>query len=610
MKKQQISTRFFNFGLFLEGLKRLRVIGAAVAILSIVLSALIPAVYWMEAGTLVRNVAKIQANALCYPLYIVTFLSPFFFMTLFSYLHKRKESDFFHAIPYTRTCVYVSFAASAMFLVFAIQIVSACVSGILWAVNPHTTFVLAELFSLMLICMLCALVLCGLMTLALTLTGTPLMTLLIFATMCLVPRFMMMYMSVMLVDNLDVLVSVPHYLNFSWFMPYALLMFALGGYQNGGYSPLWSPACIVYTLVISLLAFALGWLFYKIRKSEMAGNTTPNRIMQHIFRCLFTLPIVLLIPMFIYTGNDEFSLILVILVISLLVYYLYELITTKRIKNLASATPWLLALVVCMALFTTAYYAITSYFLDVEIKQEDVAYVSMVDFSSSGFDTYQQELLKGNTKTDDDELIGRICQAYKLTQEGDKKGNYANVQEKDPNYQGHMKSFDVKFIMKNGKTFSRNIYVTSNQYSDIYNEYMDVVQVDELVYDMPQKSRDLKSFWGNFYTYDSVKDRHIEDDLEISRDNAYDIYQIIYEEYQSLSLDEKKIVRDAEAFSDASKSFFSLIITMPSTNYYYGTVSIELCFDKELMPKSFVALMDYTSIIDYYDKEVVTTLPN
>ena len=68
MKNNSVNTRFFNFRLFLEALKRLRVVGLASAILAITASALIPAAIWIEQGSYSRmDVYEMDAQLLCVP---------------------------------------------------------------------------------------------------------------------------------------------------------------------------------------------------------------------------------------------------------------------------------------------------------------------------------------------------------------------------------------------------------------------------------------------------------------------------------------------------------------------------------------------------------------
>ena len=104
MKHNRTNTHVFNFRLFLEALKRLRVIGLGTAILSLTVSVLVPVTTWIQRNdNLSKDVYTMETQGLCIPAGLVVFLAPLFFAVLFSFLQKRKESDFFHAIPYTRT---------------------------------------------------------------------------------------------------------------------------------------------------------------------------------------------------------------------------------------------------------------------------------------------------------------------------------------------------------------------------------------------------------------------------------------------------------------------------------------------------------------------------
>ncbi len=212
-----LSSKLFNIRLYLEGLKRLKVIGMASAILSVTVSALIPIVFWIDMRPDVDKITNININTLCIPLYGMIFLAPFFFSALFSFLNKRKESDFFHAIPYTRTCVYLSFTAAALSFVFAIMILSSLTAGIIWAMNPLTTFRVGELISVTLMCMLAAAELSGIMILAITLTGTDTTQALMFLLFTLLTRLVLLYISIGIDTHVDVIyTSDLPFLQFNW----------------------------------------------------------------------------------------------------------------------------------------------------------------------------------------------------------------------------------------------------------------------------------------------------------------------------------------------------------------------------------------------------------
>ena len=80
---RKASTSFFNFRLFLEALKRLRVIGLGSAILALTASALVPAVTWIEWGSYDRtDIYEMDTELLCVPAGAMVILAPLFFFVL------------------------------------------------------------------------------------------------------------------------------------------------------------------------------------------------------------------------------------------------------------------------------------------------------------------------------------------------------------------------------------------------------------------------------------------------------------------------------------------------------------------------------------------------
>lgn len=599
--KDQLSAKVFNFGLFLEGLKRLRVIGVATAIISLCFSALIPIVSWMqETGS---QIWEIYAHLVCTPLYFTVLIAPFFVLTMFSFLHERKEADFFHAIPYTRTCVYISFLAAALALIFAIQIASASVAGILWGIHPTAVYDFGAYIDIVLTGMLSAAMLAGFMAVAVTLTGTRLTTVLVFGIFCLFTRLVALYMSTTISENIDVLASLPmHYLRFDWFLPFGYLASGLGIYGSSGginhfsqvFNPLLDPACIIYSIVITLLTFALGWLFYVKRKSEMAGNTASSRVTQHIFRCLFTMPLALLIPVFALNDkNVDMSTLFVLLVITLVTYYLYELITTKRVKNLVSATPWLLVLLGGILLFTGVYYTVEGVVLNTPIRTEDVAYVSLKGDISS-YDNYQKHLLY-KSGTADEDIIEQICDAYAITQQCDKADDYSdhfNTDQYEYGYTNWIVHTTVNFKMKNGQSITRTVCFSRKETESLYKTYYQSVDIDDTLWDIPDKIDRFHRISGTYGTFYYGRKNECQMTLPAHRCKA--LYAVIYEEYMALPIEEKQQIRAEYSSlqkiinSDvAEHACVKIVFRSGDSNY-----SISIYID-ERMPKSLAALKQY-----------------
>ncbi len=576
-----LNTKLFNIRLYLEGLKRLKVIGMAVAILSVTISALIPLVQWMDTRPDYDRVDLVEQYQLCFPLYAVIFLAPFFFLVLFSFLHKRKESDFFHAIPYTRTCVYLSFTAAALTFVFAIMIASAATAGILWALNPFTTFRFGELVTMTLMCMLAAAQISSIMILALTLTGTPTTTMLMFALFTLCTRFVMFYLGNCLDSTLDIIrISDLPYFGFSWFLPFGMFWFAIsGGSYYTDFNPFLSPANIIYTVIVTVALFAAAWFFYKIRKSEMAGNTAPNRVAQHIFRILFTLPFVLLIPMvLIMEGGSEVTLIFVLVVISLLVYYLYELITTKRFKGFGKATALLPVLVVCCLLFTGAYYATQAVIFENSPDDPDEVVAITLDATArADWDDYQAYLLEDSESRDRD-LIKTVVYNMTKTVEMDKKNNYYAYDG------GSWLKIDMK--LKNGQTVTRRVYFKGLDRDLVRQKYVETIEIDENVFWSLPKTNEVVNLWAEgiserLYTYVEFYD------------NYNEFYSILLREYESLTVAQKDFIRanDYYDLKDEDSFVYNIGIQWQRSDTrraYY----MNLLITEDMMPETYKYLKD------------------
>ncbi len=546
-----MSTKLFNLRLYLEGLKRLKVIGFAVAILSVTVSGLIPIVQWMNVERYFEpEIQSIEHHTLCLPLFATIFIAPFFFLGLFSFLNKRKESDFYHAIPYTRTCVYLSFVAAAMSFVFIIQIASALTAGILWALNPYAVFRLSELISITLMCMLASAMLSGIMMLAITLTGTDMTTILMFLLFTFLTRLVMLYASEYLYNELWILPrgSIP-FLEFTWFLPFAMLGFSISGHDMTN-DPFHSPAIVIYSLVITLLLFTAAWIFYRIRKSEMAGNTAPNRLTQHIFRCLFTLPLALLIPMTVMLGDDDPALILVLLVVTLLVFYLYELVTTKRFKNFGVATAWLpVLLITCLLYYGFMNFAEQRVYANTPDDPKEVTSVQIDTKSLHSWDTYQASLIQA-TESEDPALIALIIQNLNQTVECDKENDFQKYYadyKTDLGYGNYYMDYSwitITLRLENGKNITRRIAFRAGDYERVKQMYIQSIEVEEeLFWSIPEQELLDSIEFGQYLKSGMTQYIHVVDMAE-----KLEIYRTFAKEYNMLSLNDKKWVRSTSPY--------------------------------------------------------------
>ena len=565
--EKNLSVRFFNLRLFLEGLKRLRVVGVASAILAVSVSALIPVCYWITSAER-QYTLFMESSEVVIPTACMTLLAPIFFFALFSFLQKRKESDFFHAIPYTRTCVYVSFTAAALVFVWAIQLVSSLTAAILWSCVPDMVFEMGGLIAFTLLSMLAAAMLSAFMMLSLTVTGTAgscIMLFFLFATFTrTVLGIFLGSLAIIRILPTEVL-GTSSFLSPYWLLPLNLLSNVFQASE--GEALLYSLPNLLYSIVVTLALFVLaGWL-YNRRRSEMAGNPAPGHRTQAVFRILITMVPALLIPLFMIIEGGEPSLILVLVVITLLVYFLYELITTKRVRNMLKAAPSLAFVAAGCILFTLVFTGYKSMVIREDIEADEIRSVSVegTNLTTSHF----RSVLLDHYRTDDGEILSLIADRLAYSQAHWR--NYAQSGER---------RVRVTIYMKDGRKLYRYINVTDKQYKDLQKSYQKLESIKTEIYRLPTEKETSNRYI--VVTINGVSPRYL-----VLTDHAYEeeLMEIFREEYEALSTAERENLGqsrkagnlvtlriDGKVHGEPYSDFYYISEKLPRTWNYFMTV--------------------------------------
>lgn len=479
---------WFDGRLYLQGLKRLRLIGLAMAILFITVAVLVPLTTWIQTANQMQYVdeyydsmydpmydsmygeedpfsePKIKAvenRRLIIPVLVASYLAPVFILLIFSYLNRRSESDFYHAIPYTRVCVYTSFVAAAMTWMLAILIVSSLAAGLFWTLCPYTTYSFGGLIGEMLLCCLNAAFLASFATVGVSLMGTP-MTGIIAMLLSLCSWRVIVCFAYLSMEDILRIAPVDEiwggYLTPNWILPVALV------------SEKETTASIVYAAIVALVIFAVGGLLYHLRRSETAGRSVPGRLLQIVCRLLITLPSALCLT-YMIIGGTEFTSLLILLVVTLLVFYLYELLTTKSARSMMRATPWLGVLVLACLIFTGAVFAGKAVICKEEIGADRIREIGITNASIRGYEELAisdyERFLMSEYMSDDPTAIRLAAKALRDSQEADwndefyqTKGGWDDSFTKYTEYV----LFSVRIKLNGGRTITRYIRMPKQDY--------------------------------------------------------------------------------------------------------------------------------------------------
>ena len=531
-------SKFFSLKLYLQGLKKSRLQGITIAGVVTALTALVPLVIlltprYYDTGY-VPSVSMIGYSEFAIPLILLLFLAPILTLSMFSFLNKRNESDFYHSIPFTRPCVYFSFLAAIMTWVVITLAAAITSATVLWALVPYTAVPFSIPFVLFAVYFLATLLLTAFTAVAMTLTGTPLSNLLIFALLfCFVRIAGALF--VVCMDNMYPVVILD--LSFSKFLqpdyniPIALLVSFIessGATVYGNYG-LW-----LYTAIVSIGLIAAGCWLYTRRRSEMAGQSAPNPILQHIYRILITLPMVFFtVTVIMLDGLNESFLALA--VITLLIYYVYEIITTKRLKNLLKATAFVPILIAGGIVFALAVTISGKTALAYTPDADEIESVSLYNYSTSRRNNYE----KLNTSTvsiDDPKVLEFISNELKVMK---KAGNSSNMNVYyHPNQYviGQVKysHVSVKIVGKGGRVCGRTLVIPEEDYQQLISMFAKSKEYEDALLKPPTKSEITYVDLNNIYVESSIKRNQIWDSF-VKEYNALSLEDKI--EYKNLVMD-------------------------------------------------------------------------
>jgi len=492
-----MKNKIFDFRLYWQGIKRLRVIGIALAILCIVASLYFPLDGWFEgpqctdsvdvyldgeevviqgvllsseekskfeaAGATIKDVGtipyeghlamprEIADDKLVIPVKVASFLSPVLVLIMFAYLNKRRESDFYHAIPMTRVCVFTSFLAATLTWIWSILIVSALLAGMVWALCPYITFSFGGLILGLLDACLNTTLLAAFTTVAMSLTGTVTMSIISTGVLIAVGRAVLYIFSINLDEKLQFMQMSRlwgGYFDYDFFYPLALMT---GDNERSLFQ-------IIYTVLLTLALFALGGWLYTKRRSEAAERSVPGRWVHRLLQCMLTLPFALLMIFQFLKGYKDEAELLMWSAATLLVFYLYELLTTKKGKGMLRATPWL-GVVLCVCAMLVGGVHVMDYVEEYERTDADrirsatvIAGASL--YSDDILSRYEYDQIREGM-SDDPAVIALIADAWTKTQDD----GYLSTPSYRPYY-----SISVRLQLKSGRYVYRQIWIQKEDY--------------------------------------------------------------------------------------------------------------------------------------------------
>lgn len=362
--------RFFSKSLFLEGMRQLKVLGIISAIISMLISFF--TVYGMHisakdvnmrnAATGFSNYIEEVGTEICLPIILVGWVVvPLAVFMLFNFMNKRNSSDFYHGIVQRRETLCLSFIAAILVLALAVMASSVIVGTLSTAIFPYVRlekYFWSELLEGILKVIAVAIFWIGVILLSMSLSGTVLTNLAVTAIILFFPKVLYLVINGVVTGDIDIypfnsgegLLSGRYNLVtgvFNQIIDY-----------NSSYTDN-ALLCILYTAGLGILFIIAGCVAFCLRKSEAATLAAPNRKLQMVFRIIPAFVVTMVPSVYLYNiilqnkriSEEDFFMILVFYVMAAVAYFLYEIITTKKWRNIWKSAPGLLVILLLDVVF-------------------------------------------------------------------------------------------------------------------------------------------------------------------------------------------------------------------------------------------------------------------
>jgi len=310
--------------------------------------------------------------------------APFITLFLFSFLNKRNASDFFHSLPHKRETIFVSYTAAALTWVLGGLWLSTIISIVIYTIG--SAYILINISTMLLVTLAlsagCLLVMAATL-MAMSVTGGLFANITTALLILFLPRLISFVFTQLVIDGARVVTMANFGIlgDVSYNIPFMFLFNLLDMHFLNVETALIRG--IPYTGILGLIYLVVALVLFKRRRSETAGNPAQSGMLQNIIRIAvaFTVCIVPIALILVGLHSWEFLLIVALYGVAVVVYFAYELITSRKLSNIVKALPGLGILVLLNILFITGVNVSQNIILNRTIDAAQVQSVRILSFN-------------------------------------------------------------------------------------------------------------------------------------------------------------------------------------------------------------------------------------
>ncbi|MDR2670691.1 MAG: hypothetical protein LBC26_03090 [Oscillospiraceae bacterium] len=332
----------FPTGLYLDFLRQLRIVGGILLALILLITVLLPVGGALTSERRDTPNILVLTPALIPFMYLGTIVLVF---AAFSFLFSRRASDFYHALPETRLSLYGAAAGAALTWVLGTVTLAALAAHAVYGLCGFEP-ALSDLLPNLLGYALGSLLVAGCVLVGVCATGTRFSAFVLTMILLFLPRYVSVLLNVTM-ENVAPMLIPGHMgplfdvsLNFpvSFFLSAFDVNFgrAVGGVQALFYA----ASTLLYTGVLAACYIGAAGAIFHGRTSETAARSAPGPVLQRVYSGLVTTPglfllgVVTVLCTFMGYSKDMGIVMIVLVLLTVTLYGVYMLITTKRLRSL------------------------------------------------------------------------------------------------------------------------------------------------------------------------------------------------------------------------------------------------------------------------------------
>ncbi len=581
--------RLFSLTLYREFLRQLRLPGLIFTVImniEAILIALSSVVMRYLSGKYLDGEETFSATSVTFldihPIAFCSFciVAPVLMFCAFKWVNSRNSSDFYHSLCETRECIFLcSFAAAFSWVI--ISLLSSSVVAVLSTLIFPNFFILnmtSVFCNLITITSACLFVMAA-VSIAISVTGTFFNNIIVSFIAAFFPQALFFAIRTGVIVNSPIMTDRGIF-GQSYTIPFAIIEAIFNFGNTSAEDILGSIPHAIYTLVLAVIYIVIAVVLFKIRKSESAGNSAVGKKVQGLFRVLVgttasLIPVTLLFTEII-GFNSEYGIdidtligIIILYILMIVAVAVYELIATKKFRNLIPAAISLIPIAIVNVAVIGIMFG---------------AYYIGISFKPDTNDIKSVQIVKSNWITD--QYLSAVSDDIKISSVEAKeivstalKNSIGNQLNND--YSDSFESYTIAINTWSG-THYRNIQFTEKQYNALVAELESNKDYRELYLNLPKVNDGAVTVWSYHTT-----------DVEI---DGAKLYSLVRDDIASMKFYDAYHLLNRNNYENGTAATVS--VTAPyGTKYYSMEVQVT-----EQTPSA------WNYLIELYHKESVKNI--